>query len=263
MKKKQFVIIWTVLAAGMLLGSIIDLPLSLKLYDESNRIGIFMNFMAMVPSFVLLEICCCVSCWYHRDDKWRFLLSALCCPLSGILCADELYRRFNNDTKAVIFAGSVTGLLFLIVFAIINPKVNRRQAVIAESVMMAAAGIFFITAGLKVLWGRQRFYTMDDPISQFTHWLKLNPLGIHDSYRSFPSGHTSFSSLLLCAAAMPGIADIKSRRIIFVIIVFCWLIMVMYGRIVYGAHFMTDTCAGALIGTFCVYQGTKRIERRL
>jgi membrane-associated phospholipid phosphatase len=263
MKKKQFVIIWIILALGMVLGSFIDLPLSLKLYDESNRIGIFMNFMAMVPSFILLEICCCVSSWYHRDDRQLFFLTALSCPISGILCADELYRRFHNDTVAVLIVGTVAGLMFLLVCAVVNPKISRRQAVIAESVMIAAAGIFLITATRKFIWGRQRFYSMEDPISQFTHWLKLSPIGFHDSYRSFPSGHTSFASLLLCAAAMPGIGDIRKRRILFLIIALGWLVMVMYGRIVYGAHFMTDTCAGALIGTFCVYLGTERIERRI
>lgn len=263
MKKKQFVILWIILALGMVLGSFIDLPLSLQLYDENNRIGIFMNFMAMVPSFILLEVCCCVSSWYHRDDRQLFFITALCCPLSGIFCADELYRWFNNNTMAVVITGTVAGLLFLTVFALINPRINRRKAVIAESIMFAAAGIFLFTTFLKFLWGRQRFYTMDDPLSQFTNWLKLRPIGFHDTYRSFPSGHTSFASLLLCMAAMPGIGDIRRRRVIFLIIAFFWLVMVMYGRIVYGAHFMTDTCAGALIGTFCVYLGTVRIERRL
>ena len=263
MKKKQFVIIWIILALGMVLGSFVDLPLSLKLYDESNRLGIFMNFMAMVPSFILLEICCCVSSWYHRDDRQLFFLTALSCPVSGILCVDELYRRFHDDTRAVVIAGTVVGLLFLGLFALINPKVNRTQAVIAESVMMTAAGIFLATAALKYLWGRQRFYTMEDPLSQFTMWLKIKPLGIHDSNRSFPSGHTSFSALTLCVAAMPGVTDIRRRKIFFVIITIIWMIMVMYGRIVYGAHFMTDTCAGALVGTFCVYLGTRRIERRI
>ena len=75
MKKKQFVIIWIILALGMVLGSFVDLPLSLKLYDESNRLGIFMNFMAMVPSFILLEICCCVSSWEPAREGLIYSLS--------------------------------------------------------------------------------------------------------------------------------------------------------------------------------------------
>ena len=55
--------------------------------------------------------------------------------------------------------------------------------------------------------------------------------------------------------------NIKRKIYIYPIII--WIILVMYGRIVFGAHFLSDTCAGAIIGTACVYWGYLRLQRRL
>ena len=72
-----------------------------------------------------------------------------------------------------------------------------------------------------------------------------------DEFRSFPSGHSIFSMLSMCilpslAWLFPKFED-KHIRLFFCGIVFG--IIIMATRIILGAHYLSDTSAGAVIGT--------------
>lgn len=72
-----------------------------------------------------------------------------------------------------------------------------------------------------------------------------------DEFRSFPSGHSIFSMLSMCI--LPSLAWLfpkfegKHIRFFFCGIVFG--IIIMATRIILGAHYLSDTSAGAVIGT--------------
>ena len=260
MKKKQFFVIWAVLFRGMVAGIWLDLPLSVKLYDPDNFMGKFMNAAAMVPSFLMLEMCCCIRISYNRDDKLMLTTYIARGLLAGAMCAIEINRGLKYSDYRAALIGIVTAAVIMMVFMLMKPEVNRSHYVVSTSMIISAIGVFVFTAGLKYLWGRLRFYAMTDPFSEFTSWLFPSSFSLNDLNHSFPSGHTSFASLILYTAILP---DDNIKRKIYIYPIIIWIILVMYGRIVFGAHFLSDTCAGAIIGTACVYWGYLRLQRRL
>ncbi|MBR2544626.1 MAG: hypothetical protein IKE93_00510, partial [Erysipelotrichaceae bacterium] len=59
MNRKFFLIIWSILLAGLVIGTFTDLPLSLRLYDRNNVVAKRIDMFAMAPSMMLVEVCCC------------------------------------------------------------------------------------------------------------------------------------------------------------------------------------------------------------
>ena len=72
-----------------------------------------------------------------------------------------------------------------------------------------------------------------------------------DEFRSFPSGHSLFSSLTMCifpslAWVFPKLRD-KQLRLFLGGLFFCLVIMLT--RMILGAHYLSDVSAGAITGT--------------
>ena len=260
MNKKQFFVVWAILFGGMIAGIWLDLPLSVIVYDPDSFMGKFINAAAMVPSFLMLEICCCIRIRYNRDEKPLFYMYIAGGLLAGALCAIEINRRLKYPYHLAAVIGIVVAGIIEAVCMAAKVTANRSQYVISTSLITSAIGVFVITCVLKYLWGRLRFYGMEDPLNEFTSWLFPSSFSFNDLHHSFPSGHTSFASLILYAAIVP---DKYIKRKIYIYPIIIWIIMVMFGRIVFGAHFLSDTCAGAIIGMTWVYWGYQRLLRRL
>ena len=262
MKKKYFIPLAVVLLAGLAAGTFLDLHISSIIYDPHDPVGIFVNMMAMGPSFLLLEISCCMFSIYNRNNNQRFtgMLLAL---VTGASCCYEIGKPFELELWISIIAGILLAGGIMAVVSRCFPTVSYRQYVVASSIMFSAILIFLMTESIKNIWGRRRFYSMDDPLSQFMAWFIPKPLAQNDFYKSFPSGHTAFSTLSLYAMFLPEMLNVKVTRRMVIFIGLGWIATVMYGRIVYGAHFLSDTCMGALIGITSVYLGSQRIEKRL
>ena len=60
---------------------------------------------------------------------------------------------------------------------------------------------------------------------------------------------------------LPEMLKVELSRRNGLIIAFVWVFFVMYGRIVYGAHFLTDVCAGAIIGLIWCFVAQQLIEK--
>ena len=260
MNKKHFLVIWSILLAGLLIGTFTDLQFSMRLFDRENGYAEFIDIMGMIPSLLLVELCCCIFSWYYRNDTWIFTCGILLTMIMGIVCVDEANRWLKMNIYLVAVLGLLLSLMFIAVFCFTKPQITEKQYVTARSIMLAALCIFLLTSGMKTLWGRRRFYTMDDPALQFSNWYVMKPFAINDDMRSFPSGHTSFSSMMLFVCVMDELLNLKINRKLAAVLTVLWTVAVMTGRIIYGAHFLTDTCVGALIGTVCVYNGLRKNE---
>ena len=246
--------------AGLLIGTFTDLPLSLRLFDRNNIVAIGIDKFAMVPSMFLVELSCCVYSWHNHTDRMRFIVGIMLTELMGFLCVNEINRRFGMDMAMVIGFGTLLAFVSIAVIVKKRPDISEKQYVTAVNIMLSALLIFVITSGLKTIWGRMRFYVMDDPFRQFSAWYVIKPWGISDSFRSFPSGHSSFSVMMFYLASVLKMQKVKRSRIAAVVAVI-WTAAVMWGRITYGAHFLTDTCMGALIGSMCIYCGMLNIYK--
>lgn len=263
MNRKLYFIIWSILRAGLLIGTFTDLPLSLRLFDRSNIVARRIDMFGMVPSMMLVGLSCCLFAWYNRNKRKQFILGIMATLLMGFLIVNEINSRFGLSIPVEIVLGALLARGSLAVFYVRKPDISEKQYLTAANIMVSALLVFLITSGIKTIWGRMRFYVMTDPASQFTAWYVIKPWGISDSMRSFPSGHSSFSVMLFYLSMLPELLNVKINRKRLSALAVLWTACVMVSRIIYGAHFLTDTCTGTLIGSACVYFGINSIYKNI
>lgn len=144
-------------------------------------------------------------------------------------------------------------------------------------VILTAALSQIITQGTKLFIGRARFKTMNaiGDFSLFTNWYQYVPkrtpdemmqiLGItSEGFKSFPSGHATSSAIFFTLLALPQIVEklnTKKGKIILNVCVFGYIAIAMFGRILMGAHFLSDVVMGCTITFTCYILSTLIINK--
>ena len=112
--------------------------------------------------------------------------------------------------------------------------------------------------------GRMRYRTMnffgDNAHNGFTPWYVANGkrygpdeykwlVDTHDMYKSFPSGHTCAAGTTYALMFLPIALGVKKKGIkaLFIIAPICWTGLVAIGRVVAGAHYVSDVLFGGTI----------------
>ncbi len=186
------------------------------------------------------------------NTSWYIILILILVSCLFNLMMFFIFKRFKKET-----------IKKLLLFAII----------IIFSIMFAN----LITQGIKIIFGRIRFRTMNykNDFSLYTPWYKVNfrtsiPEGdMVEWYKSFPSGHTTaagsiFTTTILCD--MFKKLNTKLFKILFWFISIFYVFIVALSRIIVGAHFFTDVLFGAGISLgvfflvrFCFYKFQSKI----
>jgi len=247
----SFLIAAVVLLAA---GTFFDLAIDEKFYNPASGFAKIFAIIGMFPQVILIV------------TAPAMMLAALCVRrknlpvvsfifIAALLICFEIYFSqdiIEYDLKNIFgFYGSIAVLIAVIetVFLAALPFAKKKPR---ELFFVALAGIAALCAGYIVLsyaklyWGRQRFYTMDNPLLQFTRWYLPQGKGAGYDFESFPSGHSFASMLALWFALWPRFIERLKRftKPLFAITVLFGLVT-MFSRIVYGRHFLSDVTMGA------------------
>ncbi len=137
-----------------------------------------------------------------------------------------------------------SGLLYLVgVIWLAVPSLRRRShltaLVMASLLAQALLHPLIITSALKISFGRLRFHQIASTnFSQYTPFYLPRPsLG----GRSFPSGHVATSVVLWPAALLGWRHDRRGVAAALAALTLVWGVAVAWGRILHGAHYLTDT----------------------
>lgn len=115
---------------------------------------------------------------------------------------------------------------------------SRRTA--RATVLLALLHPLLITQSLKLLWGRVRFRDLQDAAVFTPFYLPAGPgTGV-----SFPSGHAAMASVVLPLA----VALWRRGRRGWAGALTAYVIVVAYGRIAIGAHYLTDVLFSVGLG---------------
>ena len=262
MSRKQFYILLSIYVTGLIAGTFLDFQVSQLLYDSDRMIGNFMNVAAMIPAAAIMSFCAGIVYWYCRDEYPALKYPSAVLPFAaGVAAFREIGQWRQLDLTVRIAIGLAIGLLIILIFHIVKPVIYRDRFILAVTVLLVAIVASSSIGILKQIWGRRRYYSMEDPVTQFMVWYIPHPFASSDFYRSFPSGHTGFASLILFMPYLSEMAGIKADIKITGYVSVAWVWAVMYSRIVYGAHFLTDVCFGAIIGLVCCYIAQKELRK--
>ncbi|MCR5741267.1 MAG: phosphatase PAP2 family protein [Gammaproteobacteria bacterium] len=165
--------------------------------------------------------------------------------------------------------GAFTGFLLVFAFSRCSKEtINKLFNLTITMYLLCALYLIFIEL-IKTPVGRARFRTLNvlGDQSLYTPWYKLNGartlnaykqvvsgsleksegyLGVVDQFKSFPSGHTYSACMSFVLCLVPDLfPDMKKRnKVICYVVPFLIGGGVAIGRIIAGAHYLTDVLVG-------------------
>lgn len=246
--------LYVILAIGLAVGTFYDYQISSTLTKMDDTWAYFMEKWAEPPSllfvgFAFVALAVCIA--RQKEIKQRYYLGALCFVggcISNCSTVVRTFEYYNVTSPFALFV--VIGIAITALFVPLTAKIDQQTLLKAKRALvcvavMALATLVIISA-LKSVWGRLRFREMQEA-SQFTKWFIPMGKAADDAHKSFPSGHTS-NAVLVCGIPfiLKAIGKNKAYKTAVGASVL-WVAFVMFSRMVCGAHFLSDTCAGAMI----------------
>ena len=141
---------------------------------------------------------------------------------------------------------------------------NKNLWIILLVALVAFA--FALTAGVtlfKVIFHRPRFRAIESSMIPYYPWYErcsdykgyMETFGLaSEEFKSFPSGHAAASMGVPLIALFLPLIDEKYRKYRLPVFI-CGLVfslLVMFSRLLVGAHYLSDVSMGAIIATLCM-----------
>lgn len=241
---------------GMFIGSFYDLEINKLLYSRGD---IFPNIFKIFGEFPMIIIITTASLLYIRKnfkDKNLILILMLIVyitfPIGSSLGIPKYFDNNNIIYILLIYFFYIT-ISYLLSQYFIN-KLNKNDFNYLIFVVLSIVSIFIVFNLMKNIWGRPRFFTMQEinNFSNFKNWWIINVIPKSDLFRSFPSGHTSAAASTLVVCYMPQKNKIKFNNIIYFYFPIIWTFLVAVSRIYDGAHFLTDVSFAIILSSVVI-----------
>ncbi len=267
--KKTYWIVIGVAALGLLCGTLWDVQVSQLIYTPGSPFGEFMAVAAMCPIFVLIPIAAGLlfGALLYQFDQMKNISRIL-----GVLVEVFGVYVIYVTTKGHLGSRHLHGLPFegLVIIqiacfllaaalgAFASRKYPKQVLVAALIGVVAICGSRFVLDNIKNLWGRQRFWTMDNIEAQFTPWYapqfpsaeRRAEMG--DLIKSFPSGHSLGAMSVLWFSLFPSFLGLckKNEKAWTNVLTFCALgfwVLTIISRVMLGEHFLSDVSMSGIL----------------
>jgi membrane-associated phospholipid phosphatase len=159
-----------------------------------------------------------------------------------------LLKPFLTSLYPILILAALLTIISVVLVKELKANFSDTAFRFAKTVLlMGLFGYMFFVQPLKVFWGRVRFRDLDALYSDFTPWYLPN--GITGS-ESFPSGHSSMGFILISFFILFRDKNTASKYSAYIFII-GWAFLVAAGRIITGAHFLSDVVVGSAGMIFC------------
>lgn len=264
--KKDAAAIAVILAFCLLVGSFFDYQISSALFNSSSLFGRFIEAAGELPFELTASIAGVMLVRSARPDskasKW---LAALGVLINVGLFGYEIVGSLRVGGKLIAAQLVLTFALVIVANLIVyrltrttEPDELTRWALMVLAVWVVQAIILNVI--VKPLWSRPRMRVIEvtqgldfQPwwvIGNPDKWAFIAAGVIKDGFKSFASGHTAHAAIGLMLAGLPAAAfkEKPSRRRVVFWVAAVVAALVAFGRIVIGAHFLSDvSCGFALV----------------
>ena len=288
----HFYITGGILLIGLVLGSFFDLQINQALFDRYNGFGLTISSFGMIPGYGALAFlggALFSIAFYNKNtfNKWlRLLLMALGIIAAGAMVyflGTDLFGVNGFDKKNIYWLGFVImGLVVcgLFVFGFLLGKKNENKYMWIAILIIFLAMLIALVPGvtlLKKIMNRPRYrIAVAEGYVSFHNWwepFKDRDVLINaypniltkEEFKSYPSGHagaTMMSVIFLSYIPLLNKKWMKYQTLLFYI-GFVWTLLVMFARLIVGAHYLSDVCTGALIILIFYYISNEIIMRKL
>lgn len=261
---------------GIILGSFFDFQISSAIADAHSYLGITISAIGPTIGFAAVAlmgggfIAFGLKKDYHIALRILFFVLAACCFGVSIFYPAGEYFGVNGFSwigvpKSVGYAvvllpeaAAVVGGYFLFR----NAQNKNMWIVWCAVIVLLLIALLAIIPTIKDIVRRPRFRflaTLEDPHSQFHNWwqpcknykdlMAQYNIESSDHFKSYPSGHSAETSILIVAATFFPLADKKLEKYQMpAFYVACGITaLVMFARILAAAHFLSDVSWGMSI----------------
>lgn len=289
-KRYHFYIAMGLLLIGLIVASFLDRQLSEAIFDRYNGFGLTLSSFGMIPGYGFLSFLggalLAVGVLDKKHPIWlRIIFGAFCVALYGLstyyLGRDVFgFNGFYNE-KLYWLGFVIMGVLMvgMFVFGYFMGKKNENPKMWIIILVLAGAMFMALVPGtslLKAIMHRPRFRIAIfegyadyknwwQPTSNYKDIIASHPgLLTKEEFKSFPSGHSTAAMVGVILLSSLPLFDKKllKYQVLFFYIGFAWALVVMFARILVGAHYLSDTCFGALL-TIIFYFITNEFVVRL
>ena len=292
MKKRfHFYIIGGVLLIGLILGSFFDLQINAALFNKTNVFGLIVSSFGMIPGYGCLSLLggALFYITLKRTDfqKWLkailFVMSAAMFGISIYFLGKDVFSVNGFENKKLYWLGFVImGVIMCGVFYLgtllgkknENPKMWIIILVLAAAIFMALVpGVTLFKSimhrpryRVAIYEGYSSFHNWWEPCKDYKDVINAYPSVLtKEEFKSFPSGHAGASMVGLISLSYLPLFNknwMKHQTLLFYI-AFGWGLVVMFARMLVGAHFLSDVCVGALLTVVFFYIANEIVVRKL
>lgn len=268
--------IFVLCAVLLLAGTFFDLPLSQTVFNKQNPFALFFASFGEYPS----AFCCCIGCGmiFASFDPKKKVKSILLCILAIFFFLFSSLSVFDiaENTPQLFIPGMIAEIAISLISAILVFKFCDRK----DRSLLLRLGFVFIFASIfaalfinviKGPWARPRFRSIVVTEGlEFQPWYQFGNASKEafvaggmksGEFKSFPSGHAASAAGALSLVLLPlVIPQLRSKQKALTIIAFAVPFIVMFSRIMAGAHFLSDVTVGFFI-QYCSLLLTTKLFR--
>ncbi len=262
----------------LLSGTFFDLDFSKLVYTPRNFLSYFVEYLGTLSSAVIFSLSGVLLFLYFKNSKrykYGYIYKYMCLALILLAGAFWGYDTFDHYLSKSIYAVGI-GVLVITPFSYLfyldlKRKYEINFARIAVIIIIAFACSTLLTFGIKTLICRPRYYYLvSQDMSYYRNWYEISfvksgypGVAMKTYLESFPSGHSSFSALNYLLLLFPFVKkDNRNKRIVYIsVTIYC--LLVMFGRILDGHHYLSDVAFGYFIGTASVFLSTIFIKHNV
>ena len=200
-----------------------------------------------------------------------FFLSGVALVMAVYLCAREWPSSNGFNNKDLIIPSYAISVLALGGVAFLAYKVcakgDPKQLWTALIVMTVIFVLALLPTGfvVKLIIHRPRYrYCVREGVTDFYNWwqtckeykeiidkkLVIDGFLIDkEEFKSFPSGHSGTAAIMMMFLPYTSLFfnRMKGKETLMFYLGFAWTLLMMFSRMLVGAHFLTDTCMGAMV----------------
>ena len=296
-KRYHLLIIIGVLLVGFVIGSFLDLQINQAIYSDGNHFGLIMASFGVYPCYAGLAFIGggFLSTTSKRKDL-PLIVKLICYGLSAASFAMAIYLcgkewpsvNGYNVPQLAWLSYLISGLVFAGVYVGAFFVCKKGDPVHLWNILVIMTVIFVIAllpAGfvIKLIIHRPRYrYAVRSELTAFYNWWQMfpeykkyistpeNPIiryGVEitkEEFKSFPSGHSGTGMIM--AMFLPFASfffpKLKGKEVMLFYIGAAWGFLMMFSRLLVGAHYLTDTCMGSLICMITFYVANEFANRK-
>ena len=195
-----------------------------------NRNFLILSFFALVVSFIILSFLVVQHPVPNLDVQISLFIQKIQSPVLDQIMLGISF--FGELPWSLIMVLMVAGIFFIFKF--------RREAYFITSLLSSA----LVILGVKNIINRPR------PTEFYVRLVEIN------RFQSFPSGHVMsyilfFGFIIILMKNLKTIPNTIRQTITYISLFL--MILIPFSRIYLGAHWLSDTIGGVILGLICLY----------